>query len=175
MVKILLEEQRSLKDKLAQQENKLNDINEKPPSGPREQLHRKQTAAITKKASERVRSQNPGPKKPAQSADNKNLHAKKMKEQHAIEQAKLEAIENKISRARKKIEEHKSQKSKVAMETRMKFDKAPDQNMDDILYQEERDDIENQLETINEHKHVPLIGGRHKTSHGGASQYNSKP
>lgn len=37
-----------------------------------------------------------------------------MKEQHAIEQAKLEAIENKIERARKKMEEHKNMKSKVA-------------------------------------------------------------
>ena len=50
-------------------------------------MQRKQTA-ITKKASERTRQQNP-PKKTVQSADNKNLHQRKLKEQHAIEQAKL--------------------------------------------------------------------------------------
>ena len=32
MVKVLLEEQKNLKDKLAQQEIKLHDINEKPPT-----------------------------------------------------------------------------------------------------------------------------------------------
>jgi hypothetical protein len=35
-----------------------------------------------------------------QSADSKTIHARKMKEQHAIEQAKLEAIESKINKAR---------------------------------------------------------------------------
>lgn len=65
-------------------------------------MQRKQTA-ITKRASERTRSQNP-PKKVAQSADNKTVQARKVKEQHAIEQAKLEAIENKIEKARKRIE-----------------------------------------------------------------------
>lgn len=50
---------------------------------------------ITKKASERTRSQNP-PKKSVQSADSKTIHARKVREQHAIEQAKLEAIESKI-------------------------------------------------------------------------------
>lgn len=61
-------------------------------------LQRKQTA-ITKKASERTRSQNP-PKKTIQSADNKSVQVRKLKEQHAIEQAKLEAIESKILKAR---------------------------------------------------------------------------
>ena len=39
---------------------------------------------ITKKASERTRTQNPS-KKTVQSADSKSIHARKMKEQHAIE------------------------------------------------------------------------------------------
>jgi hypothetical protein len=65
---------------------------------------------ITKKASERTRSQAPQ-KKTVQSADSKTIHARKMKEQHAIEQAKLDAIENKIERARRRIEEVKVQKS----------------------------------------------------------------
>ena len=69
-------------------------------------LQRKQTA-ITKKASERTRSQQP-PKKGVQSADNKStVQQRKLKEQHAIEQARLEAIENKIANARKRIEETK--------------------------------------------------------------------
>lgn len=46
-----------------------------------------------------------------QSADSKSIHARKMKEKHAIEQAKLDAIESKIERARKRIEEVKVQKS----------------------------------------------------------------
>lgn len=57
-----------------------------------------------------------------QSADNKNtMMARKLKEQHAIEQAKLEAIENKIEKARKKMEQNKIQKSRIAMDTRVKF------------------------------------------------------
>ncbi len=50
---------------------------------------------ITKRASERTRSQQP-PKKVVQSADSKTIHARKLKEQQAIEQAKLDAIEAKI-------------------------------------------------------------------------------
>ena len=45
------------------------------------------------------------------SADNKSLQARRLKEQHALEQQKLDAIENKIERARRKIEESKVQKS----------------------------------------------------------------
>jgi hypothetical protein len=37
-----------------------------------------------------------------------------LKEQHAIEQAKLEAIENKIEKARKRLEENTKQKSVTA-------------------------------------------------------------
>ena len=40
-----------------------------------------------------------------------------MKEQHAIEQAKLDAIETKIERARKRIEEVKVQKSIKAQQS----------------------------------------------------------
>ena len=96
MVKILLQEQQQLKEKLNDQESKMKNISNptEKQRGPPELLQRKQTA-ITKKASERVRSQNPQ-KKTIQSADNKTLAARKLKEQHAIEQAKLEAIENKI-------------------------------------------------------------------------------
>ena len=104
MVKILLEEQKQLKDKLEQQEEKMNIINDKPTG---ELGFQRKQNSIQKKASERVRSQNPQ-KKTVQSADNKNIAARKLKEQHAKEVAKLEAIENKIDKARKRIEETKN-------------------------------------------------------------------
>lgn len=63
MVKILLEEQRALKDKLEKQEQKMRtDTNSSGVSGNKDMdpglLMRKQRE-ITKKASERTRSQNP--------------------------------------------------------------------------------------------------------------------
>jgi hypothetical protein len=71
------------------------------------QSQQRKQKEITKRASERTRSQNQPPKKGVQSADSKTIHARKMKEQHAIEQAKLEAIESKINKARQRIEEVK--------------------------------------------------------------------
>lgn len=113
MVKVLLEEQRSLKDKLDKQEVKMQEINDKGAVVEEPAVLVRKHTAITKKASERVRSQNPA-KKGAQSADNKNVQARKIKEQHAIEQAKLEAIESKIVKARQRIEEAKVNKSAKA-------------------------------------------------------------
>lgn len=60
-----------------------------------------------------------------QSADSKTIHARKMKEQHAIEQAKLEAIESKINKARLRIEEVKVQKSIKAQNTQVKINSEP--------------------------------------------------
>lgn len=108
MVKVLLEEQRVLKEKIESQERGRKD--KAAESLEVNMMMVRKQREITKKASERTRSQNPQ-KKNVQSADSKTLHARKMKEQHAIEQAKLDAIENKIERARKRIEEVKVQKS----------------------------------------------------------------
>jgi hypothetical protein len=49
------------------------------------QSQQRKQKEITKRASERTRSQNQPPKKGVQSADSKTIHARKMKEQHAIE------------------------------------------------------------------------------------------
>ena len=79
MVKLLLNEQRSLKDKIEMQEMKMlrpDNLNKE--SIEVNNLIRKQRE-ITKKASERTRSQNP-PKKSTQSADSKTLHARKLRE-----------------------------------------------------------------------------------------------
>lgn len=109
---------------------------------------------ITKKASERTRSQNPTQKKTVQSADSKSIHARKLKEQQAQEQAKLEAIEQKIEKARKRIEEAKAQKSIKAQQTIMqKNEKEPDINSD-LMFEEP---------LIRAKPHVPLIGGRQKS------------
>ena len=83
MVKVLLEEQRALKDRLEMQDKRIKDGKN---PGVQESIDinmmlvRKQRE-ITKKASERTRSQNP-PKKTVQSADSKTLHARKMKTSH---------------------------------------------------------------------------------------------
>lgn len=112
MVKVLLDEQRALKEKIELQDLKIKsggmNVHESIEVG--NLMGVRKQREITKKASERTRSQNPS-KKTVQSADSKTLHARKMKEQHAIEQAKLDAIENKIEKARKRIEEVKVQKS----------------------------------------------------------------
>lgn len=84
MVKILLEEQRNLKNKLESQELRMRDgqtknsiVSESIDSSG--MMMRKQRE-ITKKASERTRSQNPTQKKTVQSADSKSIHARKLKE-----------------------------------------------------------------------------------------------
>ena len=93
MVKTLLEEQRLLKEKLEIQEIKMRDNGSGNDAGTG--FLQRNKKEITKRASERTRSQQP-PKKVVQSADSKTIHARKQKEQHAIEQAKLDAIEAKI-------------------------------------------------------------------------------
>ncbi|CDW76852.1 UNKNOWN [Stylonychia lemnae] len=169
MVKILLQEQQNLKEKLNEQEFKMKEIGDKGINKDASLLQRKQTA-ITKKASERTRSQNP-PKKTIQSADNKSVQAKRLKEQHAIEQARLEAIENKIEKARKRIEETKQQKAITAQQTRVKLNAIgngnPNDDINELLYgNSDVSSNQNQQDTISAHQHVPIIGGRHKSNAG---------
>ena len=185
MVKILLDEQRSLKDKLDQQEQKMNSIG---PNGSAvrnsaisdssevSMLMRKQRE-ITKKASERTRSMNPQ-KKTVQSADSKTLHARKQKEQHAIEQAKLDAIQNKIEKARLRIEEVKVQRSLKAQQSVVsKNDKigggpaSGEMNSDLMFGGDSEENIMGHIKNsgASSKPHVPLIGGRQKSTVGGAN------
>ena len=115
---------------------------------------------ITKRASERTRSQQP-PKKVVQSADSKTIHARKQKEQHAIEQAKLDAIEAKIQKARQRIDEVKAQKSIKAQNSNLNAKVTADRG-DDMLFDEQLGLV--QQTSAPTKPHVPLIGGRQKGS-----------
>ena len=82
-----------LKQKLEIQELKMRETGGNADTG--SGLLQRNKKEITKRVSERTRSQQPQ-KKVVQSADSKTIHARKLKEQQALEQAKLDAIEAKI-------------------------------------------------------------------------------
>ena len=132
MVKTLLEEQRLLKEKLEIQEIKMRDGGSGNDVGTG--FLQRNKKEITKRASERTRSQQP-PKKVVQSADSKTIHARKLKEQQAIEQAKLDAIEAKIQKARLRIDEVKAQKSIKAQNSNLNAKVNADRG-DDMMFED---------------------------------------
>ena len=117
-----------------------------------------------KKASDRTRQPSNNPsnstnkKSIVQSADNKNINQRKIKEQHAQEQAKLSAIEEKIERARKKMEDHKKDRKNKAIETRMKLAGITNSNNEDIKDLQDNDDLVKDLQSLErEQTHIPVL------------------
>jgi hypothetical protein len=87
-----------------------------------------------------------------------------MKEQHANEQAKLDAIENKIEKARKRIEEVKVQKSIKAQQSIVTKNGGgpPSGEMNNDLMFGEDAGVPHSIgaRSDSQKPHIPLIGGR---------------